>query len=233
MRRRDLLTASLSLPLLSTTASLPLSPTTARASGMPVVLELFTSQGCSSCPPADALLGQLTGEPGVIALAWHIDYWNNLGWRDPYARREWTQRQQSYAKYLDGEVYTPALVVNGATMVVGSDQTAVRAAMRQAAPPSVPVTLRRTPAGLEAEIGASATPVTGLLVTYDPEHATHVDAGENLGRRLVEYRVVREAVNLGPVASRLNLPAAPAGSGTVLLVQDASWRVTGAADLPP
>ena len=80
-----------------TTALLALPPilTSAHASPAPVVLELFTSQGCSSCPPADGLLGELTRHPGVIGLAWHVDYWNSLGWRDPYARREWTDRQRN------------------------------------------------------------------------------------------------------------------------------------------
>src|SRR5438477_8983225 len=107
MRRRGLLTASL--------LTLPFAAARATPPSGPVVLELFTSQGCSSCPPADALLGTMVRRPGVIGLAWHVDYWNNLGWRDPYARGEWTDRQKSYAKFLDAEVFTPALVVNGAT----------------------------------------------------------------------------------------------------------------------
>jgi hypothetical protein len=225
MRRRDLLIASLS--------SLPLSATRARASSGPVVLELFTSQGCLSCPPADALLGELVREPGVIGLAWHVDYWNSLGWHDRFARREWTDRQKSYAKYLDGEVFTPALAVNGAAMLFGSDQTAVRRALVQASPLPVSVVLRRSGSGLEAEIGPTSAPVTGLLVTYDPRQATKVDAGENQGSQLVEYRVVRDVVTLDRLAPRLTLPPVPATRGTVLLVQDASWQVTGAADLAP
>src|SRR5260370_1298325 len=120
MLRRTLLTASISAPLLSTVA---------RSASYPVVLELFTSQGCSSCPPADAFLGELSHEHGVIALAWHVDYWDALGWRDPFARRVWTERQRKYAKALNGEVYTPALVVNGATILVGSDRSAGRRAL--------------------------------------------------------------------------------------------------------
>src|SRR5580704_15223543 len=122
----------------ATLMTVPLPATRTQAAPLPVAVELFTSQGCSSCPPADAFLGELVGRPGVIGLAWHVDYWNSLGWRDPYARREWTDRQKTYAKYLDGEVYTPALVVNGATMMVGSDKAAVRRAIDQAAPPSLP-----------------------------------------------------------------------------------------------
>ena len=225
MRRRAFIAASLS-PLLVTSKPGIAAPA-------PVVLELFTSQGCSSCPPADALLGELANAPGIIGLAWHVDYWNHLGWRDRFARPEWTQRQREYAHYLNDEVYTPALVVNGAAMVVGSDKTAVRRAIDQAAPSLVSVALRRTTTGLEAAIGATATPVTGLLVTYDPEQATRVDAGENQGHRLVEYRVVREVVTLDRLTPRLALPPVPEGRGAVLLVQDIGWRVIGAADLPP
>jgi len=225
MRRRGFVTASL--------LALPLTMTRARAEPAPAVLELFTSQGCSSCPPADALLGQLIRQPGIIGLAWHVDYWNGLGWPDPYARRAWTDRQKSYARYLNGEVYTPAMVVNGAALMVGSDKEAVRDAIVQTSAPRIPVTLRRTGSGLEAEIGATSTPVTGLLATYDPEHQTQVGAGENQGRKLVEYRVVREVTMLDKLTGRLVLPPVAEDRGTVLLIQDASWHVVGAADLPP
>jgi hypothetical protein len=230
MRRRTFIAANL-LPLLVTQKRGIAAPA-------PVVLELFTSQGCSSCPPADALLGELANTPGIIGLAWHVDYWNNLGWRDRFARPEWTRRQREYARQLNDEVYTPALVVNGSAMVVGSDKAAVRLAIDQASPSLVYVALHRTAAGLEAEIDATATPVTGLLVTYDPEQATRVDAGENRGNRLVEYRVVREVVTLDRLTPRptiltVPLPPVPEGRGAVLLVQDAKLRVIGAADLPP
>jgi hypothetical protein len=178
-------------------------------------------------------LGELTRQHGVIALAWHVDYWNSLGWRDPYARSEWTDRQRSYARYLRDEVYTPAMVINGAAMVVGSDKSAVRQAIDRATPLSVAVNLRRASTGFEVEISPSAGPLSGLLVSYDPMQTTQVGAGENRGRQLVDYRVVRELVHVDTLSRRLTLPAISATLGATLLIQDAEMRIVGATDLPP
>jgi hypothetical protein len=214
--------------------ALGLAPAARAAS--PAVLELFTSQGCSSCPPADALLGSLAREPGLIGLAWHVDYWNNLGWHDPYSSALATQRQQDYAAQLRDEVYTPALVVNGARMVVGSNGIAVVAAIDALGGLAVPVTARRDGAAASVEIGAAGQPVSALLATYVPEHATPIGAGENGGRTLTEYRIVRTATKLDTwdgAARRIALPEIGAGLGAVVLVQGADLRVIGAADLPP
>jgi hypothetical protein len=225
MHRRGFLSATL--------LTLPLTATRVRAASAPVVLELFTSQGCSSCPPADALLGELVRQSGVIGLAWHVDYWNSLGWTDKYARRAWTDRQKTYAAHLGGEVFTPALVVNGATMLVGSDKTAVRRAMDEAAPLPTAVSLRRAASGLEAEIGEPSRSLTGMLVTYDPQVATEVGAGENQGRHLTEYRVVQDFVTLTALTRRMTLPAVPESRGAVLLLQDETMRVAGVGELAP
>ncbi|HEV8025928.1 MAG TPA: DUF1223 domain-containing protein, partial [Stellaceae bacterium] len=92
----------------------------------PVVVELFTSQGCSTCPPADAYLGELASRPGVIALAFHVDYWNYIGWTDPFASKAATDRQRSYAKQLGLRyVYTPQMVINGTMEGVGSGREAI------------------------------------------------------------------------------------------------------------
>jgi hypothetical protein len=209
---------------------------TARAATPPAVLELFTSEGCSSCPPADTLLGQLAQEPGIIALAWHIDYWNGLGWHDPFSSKLATQRQQYYAAQLHDEVYTPALVVNGARMVVGSDASAVRAAIAATGGLPLAVTLRRDGATSSADIAAAGQTVTALLATYDPRRTTAVAAGENGGARLIEYRIVREATPLGTwngAARRLALPQIAPGQGAVLLLQTQDLVVRGAADLAP
>jgi hypothetical protein len=119
-------------PLLFSTAS----PATADA--RPVVVELFTSQGCSSCPPADALLGELARRGDVLALGFHISYWDGLGWRDPFSSQSSTDRQRAYARLLGtGQVYTPQMVVDGRREMVGSDRAAVLAALRDARPQAV------------------------------------------------------------------------------------------------
>jgi hypothetical protein len=237
MRRRRLLlgAGTIGLTRAAAAAAWP-GGTASPTAAAPLVLELFTSQGCSSCPPADALLGVLARQPGVIALAWHVDYWDGLGWHDPFASRFATDRQRAYAARLDAEVYTPALVVGGRRIVVGSDRGAVAAAMAQAGDTARPVTLRREAAGLVAETGPLPTPLTALLVGYDPMRSTAIGAGENGGRRLSEYRIVRSVAPLGPwqgAVGPLALPALPAGQGAVLLLQDAALKIRAAADLPP
>lgn len=228
MRRRDMMTAAASWG-----ASAAWSVPAARAATLPVVLELFTSQGCSSCPPADALLGVLSHQPGVIALAWHVDYWNRLGWRDPYAQPAWTARQRAYAGQLQEEVYTPALVVNGAAMVIGSDSGAVRHAMLSAAALPVAVALRRDGNAVTGTMGAMPAGAGVLRVHYEPEAATEVKAGENAGRRLRDHRIVRDAQPVAATAGAVSLAEVPAGMGIALLVTDAAGRLIGAADLPP
>lgn len=207
----------------------------ARAATSPVVLELFTSQGCSSCPPADTLLGELAQRPEVIALAWHVDYWDNLGWRDPYASRQATERQKAYSRQLSIGVFTPALVVDGSKIVVGSERRDVEAAIAAAAAPPVAVTLSRGADGLIADIGAGPGPLRALFAAYDPEHMTDVGAGENGGARLREYRTVRTSGPLGEwdgAPRRFTLPAIAPGQGVVVLVQSADLRILGAADHP-
>src|SRR5262245_56361084 len=99
----------------------------------PVVVELFTSEGCSSCPPADAFLGELAQRPDVVPLAFHVDYWDYIGWKDPYANPAFTQRQHDYKAALGLHmVYTPQMIVDGRTDVVGSERGSVEAAIGKA-----------------------------------------------------------------------------------------------------
>ena len=218
----------------------------AQAVQRPVVLELFTSEGCSSCPPADALLAEFAGDrPDVLPLSFHVTYWNGLGWKDPFSLEAATERQQRYvAEAVSPEVYTPALVVDGRLDAVGSDRPAVAAAVRKAqldAAPAVPVQLSRTPAGLAVMLGngtsreGPASPAAVLLVGYDRQHETHVGRGENGGRTLVEANVVRSIATIGTWTGRtqrLDAPLPP-GELAAVLVQAADGRILGAAKLPP
>lgn len=175
-------------------AALAAAPAPARL----VVAELFTSQGCSSCPPADALLRELAGRDDVLPLAFHVTYWNSLGWRDPFSLDLATARQRRYAAVLGTEVYTPQLVVDGRIDVVGSDRRGVAAALRQGASAAGPsIAARETNGTLEIDIAAAPGAGQVLVVGYDPEHETHVGRGENAGRALTEANIVRSLSQAG------------------------------------
>jgi hypothetical protein len=227
MRRRQLIAATLATGLVRTASAAP----------APVVIELFTSQGCSSCPPADAILGQLARRQQVIALAWHVDYWDHLGWRDPFASRTATDRQKTYARRLGGGVFTPALVVDGAEVVIGSERAAVEAAIEGAHPLPLAVTLTRTGDAIAIAIGGGASGrMLAQRVVYDAAHETSVGAGENDGAHLREYRIVREVETLAEwdgAASLLSTKPPSPGQGLAILVQSADLLMLGAADLRP
>ncbi|HEY1411314.1 MAG TPA: DUF1223 domain-containing protein, partial [Rhodopila sp.] len=201
----------------------------------PVVGELFTSEGCSSCPPADAKLAELVRtRPDLLLLSFHVTYWNYLGWRDPYSFEAATQRQQRYvALAVSPEVYTPALVVDGKFDVVGSDKPAVDRTLRQAAlseETAAPIEVQRSTAGLTVSVGAGSGAGTLLLVGYDRLHQTAVGRGENGGRTLTEANIVRSMSVLGvwsgkPV--RLQVPN-PAGQEVAVLLQRNDGRIVGA-----
>ena len=205
----------------------------------PVVLELFTSQSCSSCPPADALLGRLRESEGaaVLPLSLHVDYWDRIGWRDRYSSPAVTARQYAYAQTLgqDG-VYTPELVVDGAEGVVGSDAGAVRAAIERArqeraSRPAVALSASRQGGRVIVDVGEGSGRGRLLLVGYDDRHVTAVPSGENAGRTLIEFNVVRAMVPLGnwtggPARFQAEPPS---GERTAVLLQAEDGRVLTAA----
>jgi len=217
-------------------AGLLLAGSAQAASERPVLIELFTSQGCNSCPPADALLGELAKQPGVLALAFHVDYWNGLGWSDPFSSKLATERQHDYAQRLGKRsIYTPQLVVDGSDDAVGSDRADVTQLIAAAR--------RRTAAGPTIEIRGNntihlgdgpATAATVWLAGYDPSHVTPVGRGENGGRTLTEYQVVRQLTRLGRwtgAAADYALPAVEA-EGAILFVQpDAAGPMLAATDV--
>ncbi|EME69543.1 hypothetical protein H261_12854 [Paramagnetospirillum caucaseum] len=210
----------------------------AGAEPMPVVVELFTSQGCSSCPPADRLLGELAKRPGIITLAYHIDYWDRLGWKDPFSLKSATARQNAYVAAMGLKtLYTPQMVINGTTDVVGFDRPAVLAAL-DATRDGMPVHLSRADGTLTIELGAGA-PAEVSLVAYSGETETRVTRGENAGRILKDTSIVRAVHPLGrwdgtPKAIRFDLSALPDSASTVaVLVQGPGLgRILGAATIP-
>jgi hypothetical protein len=186
--------------------------------GRPTVVELFQSQGCSSCPPAEANVGAISDRPDVLALAFEVDYWDRLGWKDTFSRPAWTARQYAYAQAMgrDG-VYTPQVVVNGRVEGDGLDASALAGLMsrgdRGPGGPSVGFS------GGNLTVGAGAAPAGGAdvwLARYIP-HAVEVTIprGENAGRTLPYKNVVREMILLGKWRGEAATFPAPGGDASL------------------
>jgi hypothetical protein len=204
----------------------------------PTVVELFTSQGCSSCPPADALFAELVQQPSVIGLAWHVDYWDYIGWADTFGAPAHTERQKAYAT-ARGEkmVYTPQMVVNGTLDVVGSDPADVAMALQTGPKVSgADVTLSRDGTSLEVDVRADTALADGAtveLVHFVPEQTVSIERGENAGRALSYSNIVvgwqRLALWDGREALNLRLEVSP-DLGVAVLIQDAAThQILGAA----
>lgn len=197
----------------------------------PVVVELFTSQACNSCPPADAFLGELARRPDVLALSFHIDYWDYIGWKDPFAERAYAERQRSYADALHQRfIYTPQIVVNGMAQGVGSDRTTINALVEAArraknTGPTLAVLGDGTARTLRLGKATLPGPTSIWLAAFDRVHETEVGAGENGGQKLTNYNVVRVFTRIGAwngnVAELpLDLAGVPAScDGAAILVQ--------------
>lgn len=172
------------------------------------VVELFTSQGCSSCPPADRLFGKLIGSrDDVVALAFHVDYWDELvhglagRWPDPFSDSAYTQRQYRYkARGLDGSngVYTPQVVVNGRSAAVGSDKQAIEQLLTSPAPGAAGMTLERGAGSMRVTVsGEPGGDAEIWLYRFDVRNVTRIEGGENKGKTLTNHHVVREMRRLG------------------------------------
>ncbi|MEK9968049.1 MAG: DUF1223 domain-containing protein [Ferrovibrio sp.] len=175
-----------------------------QATTQPVVLELFTSQGCNSCPPADELMQVWLKQPGVIPISLHVDYWDYLGWKDTLGRKGHGIRQQDYARNTGKrEVYTPQVVVNGKYAVVGSDRDAVEKVLEKARRmPSVAMQAERGKAPGAWQIRVAALPgfegeAKLVLCRYDTKHDVSIERGENSGRTLTYLNVARSWGDLG------------------------------------
>lgn len=211
----------------------------------PVLVELYTSQGCSSCPPADALLARLADRKDVIALSLPITYWDMLGWKDTLASEANTRRQKAYAQLMGhGGVYTPQMIVEGVNDIVGSREAAVEAAIdaRAADGRTVPVTLTASPHKLRVAVGAGGErgeDATIWMFEVMPKASVAIHAGENEGRSMTYRNVVRDVKAVGMWKGQsvsLDLPREDAlnepHDGVAVVVQEGGYgRVIGAAFL--
>ncbi len=221
------------LPLALACAALAAAPASApararhRPPARPVLVELFTAQGCEGCPQADLALGDLAKKKGVVALSFSVDIWDYTGWTDTLAQPEFTERQRAYVKRLKlREIYTPEVVVDGAGEAAGLDSEALagviaKAGKTDAHGPSIRLTADH------ASVGAARAPARAddvWLIRYDPKpHEVRVKAGDNKGKTIVVTNAVRELVKIGAwrgKAKRFDLPDPSAdGLKSVVLVQ--------------
>jgi hypothetical protein len=198
----------------------------------PVVVELFTSQGCSSCPPADQLLGELANDPAlrgkIIPLAFHVDYWDHLGWRDPFSSRQWTARQMAYVRSMDlGSAYTPQAVVDGARQFVGSDRRALLEAIsRDSREPAVAIVTLSD----HVARGSTSRELDLFAIVVQSNATTAVKAGENGGRTLRSDAIVRRLTRIARVKGAFALPVSDAN--VVLLQDPATLKIYSAARTP-
>lgn len=222
--------------------SAPVGSGVADADGarVPVVVELFSSEGCSSCPPADALLARLDRDqpiPGVeiVALEMHVDYWNRLGWTDPFSQPAFSARQREHAYFMGTRsVYTPQMVVDGRDEFVGSNAAAARLAIERAGrAPHVAVKLARAGDEIAIDVPSIGEPTRVVLATTERGLSTHVTRGENAGETLAHGPVVRTlralgAAGAGGFHARVRQPQTSARVVVFVEGRD-SFRVLGAA----
>lgn len=206
-----------------------------------VVVELYTSQGCSSCPPADNLLGQIADRDDIIALALHVDYWDYIGWTDAFADPAHTTRQRAYARAKGSKmIYTPQMIVQGEAHVIGTKSMeladAINAAVRAKPPVSVSLTRNGDRVSVQAEgRGSLPSDIAVHVVSYTPEASVSIRAGENRGRTLTyhniveSWRTVGEWSGRGAYARDLEVPA---GQPVAVIFQaPGHGRILGAAKL--
>ncbi len=208
-----------------------------QAGERPIVVELFTSEGCSSCPPADALLVELADRRDVLTLSFHVDYWDRLGWKDPSSSPEATARQERYARLLNIDaVYTPQIIVDGRREAVGSDRGAVERALDATSrePSVVPVTLsfKNGQARITLGQGGVTASASVVLIGFDRRRVDTVKRGENSGRTLTHVDVVRGIEEVGRfTGSASQIVSTPPWQSDRLaaIVQAPDGRILGAA----
>lgn len=204
-----------------------------------VMVELFTSQGCSSCPPADETLAELAGRKDVLALSLHVDYWNYLGWQDTFAQAEHTARQADYRDKLGNRVlFTPQIVVDGSRSVPGYKRAMIEAAIARAAesPDPASIEIGRNDGMFHARIASDGKhgPATIWVASYDQASTVEIERGENAGRTFTYRNVVEKLMKVGPwhVGGPQSFPLPQPGSGegiAVWLQDDRSGQILAAS----
>jgi hypothetical protein len=209
-------------------------PAVALSAERPVVVELFTSEGCSSCPPADRYLTELSGRHDILPLAFHVTYWNDLGWRDPYSLEAATQRQAAYGTRFGNGSFTPEMVVDGRKGFVGSDQVTASqaiAAAKRSDTEAATIAVFSKNGKISIEIGHGAGRAEVVLIGFDPLHRTAIGRGENGGRTLTESNIVRSIRQIGdwngaPISFHVQ---APSGQQAAVLLEAPDGSIVGAA----
>ena len=208
------------------------------------VVELFTSQGCSSCPPADSYVGELAKRDDVLALSYHVDYWDYIGWKDPFADPQHTVRQRRYSRQMNlSYIYTPQVVIQGSEQAIGSDIADINKKIAKIQfSNNVPVTIKRQSGG-DVQISVEAFKDQGsaeiFLIGFDNSHSTDIRRGENSGRKLYNYNVVRGMRRIGTwsgkavtiPASVLNLAKNKPDNCAVIVQSKQTGKIIGAAKI--
>lgn len=198
------------------------------AQDQPVLVELYTSQGCSSCPPADEFMAQLVNDPNIIALSLHVDYWDYIGWADTFGSPQFTKRQKAYAKAIGSRtIYTPQMIVDGQDRVEGTDPMRVLDSIRRHLMNGSDVRLSVVRSGEKVNIRAeTATPLGReariQLVRYLPSSTVEIERGENAGQSVTYHNIVTSWQTIGnwPGVAPLEMTAdAPGDEPVVVIVQ--------------
>lgn len=215
-----------------------LYPVGAIAAERPVVVELYTSQGCSSCPPANAYLNELSKDRrDVLPLAFHVTYWDRLGWKDPYSLQAATDRQDQYGHRFGDGSYTPEIVVDGAAGLVGSHRRDVGSAIEKAKHESrtaAPVSVTKDGGDrVSIQVGPGAGAGKVLLIGFDHDHTTAIGRGENNGRTLQEANIVRSIRSVGQWSGaplQIN-ERFPEGQDVAVVLEAPDGQIIGASRL--
>jgi hypothetical protein len=205
-----------------------------------VAVELFTSQSCSSCPPAEAYLGELAKRADIVALEWHVDYWDGLQvagagkWKDPFSSYAWTQRQQAYNVSIrrQQDVYTPQMIINGAFEATGLDHGQVTGLLNKAATPAGLKITASGGAAIKFDVEGAPAGTEATLVSFAKSAATKIGGGENHGRMLANTNVVLSARELGSNRAYTAPQPAPGAGCALLLHAPGQGRILAAAYCP-